>query len=1035
MPAQDHMDRQYRGITRTVCIGLGGTGRDVLMRLRRLIVDKYGKLDNLPIVSFVHIDTDGGASKVTGLSTGSSYQGEDISFRDSERVSAQISAAEVDDFIRAAGHHSGSQPGPYSHITQWFPPELLRNIRAIDQGAKGIRPVGRLAFFWNYRKIHTTIESAIQRTQGNETRLTQQQGLIVDPGLNIFVVGSLCGGTGSGMFLDTAYSLRNTYADVKVNGYLVISPELYGNHPSMCANTYAALMELDYYSRNSTKFEACFDQQLLKIVREQRPPFDFIYLVSNHTEQNKYSIHDQGKLCNVIAHKIALDFISELAPPAKSNRDNFLLRMVDMDQHPRRNCQRYLTFGMSAIYFPRERIAALAANRIKGKLLHFWLQGIGQSPEAQRLLEQFLMECRWHTSLEKKDGIINKLEATGVEANKPFRTLLNACHTKLDAAIDQCKNKEERTQVRQLLLRELREQFRKTLPGDTEATRGAWLTKLQQNRNQITQQFSQDVDQFLVKLLVPHESNFSIQNARNWLDSLQTELDRYQYALEERQRSFSLKTLEEQEKHWKQLEQLVADHEQGFRLYGKNSQIQDDLRQALRATEKAIQNNFDLAIALEALAVVGALQQRVQQLNMELTALYNQVSGLGKIYEREQEALQQLNLNEMSGLAIFAEEDIDRCAEVLLPFEDRQAQLVQMTNQVQTLGSRSLSLAGLIGSGQVSQTQLKQDIDVVLEQLCGSRSSSLVQSAIKRFNQSFASTAREATLVQVLREAEPLLPLRKDLYFDNDAGKSSRLIGFHDSDDLEVQQFKRVLKEHLQVAEQEIKPIQAEDQILFMSEYAAFPLRFIHGLEQYRLHYQRLTHSAHAFLHNERQQNRFTDIIPPDVEVMLRLEEVFYPCLGLGLIQENPEAGQLEFSYYDAALNEYEPISLNPDWSQALEMLVNRQDLRQCLEEQLSSKVNEITTNPSLWEGEAGYLRRLQQQIACIRNWEKDHINYDYAVKVAGAKASMDHSAQPGVLTRFIEEVNQKVALKGLQKSLTSFQGNADRVENSDWEN
>ena len=29
-------------VTRTVCVGLGGTGRDVLMCLRRLIVDRYG---------------------------------------------------------------------------------------------------------------------------------------------------------------------------------------------------------------------------------------------------------------------------------------------------------------------------------------------------------------------------------------------------------------------------------------------------------------------------------------------------------------------------------------------------------------------------------------------------------------------------------------------------------------------------------------------------------------------------------------------------------------------------------------------------------------------------------------------------------------------------------------------------------------------------------------------------------------------------------------------------------------------------------
>ncbi|YAG11131.1 hypothetical protein NSTC745_00379 [Nostoc sp. DSM 114161] len=64
---------QYRGINRTICIGLGGTGRDVLMIIWRLIVDRYGDLSNLPIVSFIHIDTDKGATQITGIRTGTSY--------------------------------------------------------------------------------------------------------------------------------------------------------------------------------------------------------------------------------------------------------------------------------------------------------------------------------------------------------------------------------------------------------------------------------------------------------------------------------------------------------------------------------------------------------------------------------------------------------------------------------------------------------------------------------------------------------------------------------------------------------------------------------------------------------------------------------------------------------------------------------------------------------------------------------------------------------------------------------------------------
>ena len=46
----------YIGITPTVVIGLGGTGKEILIKVRRMITESYGSLDSLPIVSFLHID-------------------------------------------------------------------------------------------------------------------------------------------------------------------------------------------------------------------------------------------------------------------------------------------------------------------------------------------------------------------------------------------------------------------------------------------------------------------------------------------------------------------------------------------------------------------------------------------------------------------------------------------------------------------------------------------------------------------------------------------------------------------------------------------------------------------------------------------------------------------------------------------------------------------------------------------------------------------------------------------------------------------
>lgn len=125
-------DLQYRGINRTICIGLGGTGRDVLMRIRRLIVDRYGNLTNLPIISFVHLDTDKASTQVTGIRTGSIYHGVDLSFREAEKVTATMSSKEVTMFVEGIERRSEyTQYGPYDHIDRWFPPQLLGNIIVI----------------------------------------------------------------------------------------------------------------------------------------------------------------------------------------------------------------------------------------------------------------------------------------------------------------------------------------------------------------------------------------------------------------------------------------------------------------------------------------------------------------------------------------------------------------------------------------------------------------------------------------------------------------------------------------------------------------------------------------------------------------------------------------------------------------------------------------------------------------------------------------------------------------------------------------
>lgn len=1018
--------RQYQGINRTICIGLGGTGRDVLMRIRRLIVDRYEDLSKLPVVSFVHIDTDKEATQAVSLRTGNIYQGVELGFQDAEKVNATMTATQVTELVQGLEQCRSNrhQPSPYEHIAQWFPPQLLRNIKAIDQGAKGIRPVGRLAFFHNYLKIKQAVEIAEQRTRGHEQDLLRNFGLVVDPGLNIVVVGSLCGGTGSGTFLDMAYSLRYSYPDVKqLIGYLVISPELYGNTPNMCANTYAALMELDYYSSPGTQFNACYNQQYLTVVQEKRPPFDFTYLVSKYTEQANYVIDKQRKLCNVIAHKIALDFSSELAPVVKGMRDNFAQHTIQEDDHPRPNSQNYLTFGLAALYFPRDRISQITVARINSKLVNFWLLGEGQSPDPLKLLNQFLIEYRWHNNLDKKDGLITKLEATLLESEKNFTSLMNVWKTKQENKIVECKSKDDRSSLIRQLQTQFKEQFHKIKFGDTESSRGIWLTKLIKSQTTLTLQLRQDIDSYLSELLTPSNQHFSIANARNWLDSLQTELNSYQYSLEERVRELNnSRNLEELEKKWEQINKTIQDIEEEFNLpvfSNKNSRVQDEARRAVKETENAIKHNFNLAVALEGLEIVKVLQQHAQARISQLTNLNRLADDLKNCYEKNQATLKQSDSDEMSGEEIFSDEDIANCYNALLPQKEYRAQVVQITQKILEPLGAGQSLAIFLDQSFTNTEQLKQEIDSTVNHLFGSRSTDIVQSVIKRFTQKYPASERAVRLGQILREAQPLLPLNLTApYFHNNPAKQSKLVGFKDTDELEVKQFNTVLTEKLAIPDNVLKPTQAEDKVLIVTEYAAFPLRLIDGLQQLRDHYYlQRKHSDSTLLHNDRR-DIFTDIIPPPVSVMQDLQDIFYPCLAFELIRQNQETQQLEFQFYDELRGVYQTATLSPAWKQALQELVNNSNMTAALRGLLDEAITDLENQPAKWQ--SYYLPKLRKFVEQVDTLSDDNINYPYRLRVVGSRGTDDSSAKEGVITRFLTRMQERVKVPEQNKVLSA---------------
>ncbi|MGB5769412.1 MAG: tubulin-like doman-containing protein [Crocosphaera sp.] len=1000
--------QQTRAIKRTICIGLGGTGRDILMRIRRFIIDKYGKLDQLPVISFVQIDTDKDSFNSSGLPTGNTYHGEEILFRDAEKVITTMTSQDVDNLLHELEHPPLFEAA-YSHIESWFHPQLKGHVKAIEDGAHGIRPVGRLAFFHNYMTVKNAIDNAENRTRGHEAFLLKK-GLNVQAGLDIFIVGSLCGGTGSGLFLDIAYTVRNIYKqNSQFFGYLVISPSLFVDTPIMNANTYAALKELNYYTSQNTTFQACYSKQYQVNINESRPPFDYTYLISNQTSGD-YKINEKAKLCNVIAYKIFLEISSELGSKLQGQRNNFKDPMLRTDDHPFKMCQQYLTFGLSAIYFTRDRLVQIALNRLTLKLVNFWLEGMGQSPDVNTLIEAFLL--KWTVDINQEECITNKLKEVTQNNNRSFEKSLKRWQTSLEEV--ELKKAEDIDNLKQDLPRSFRSEFRKVQDGNTESSRGIWLTHLKNNQSSVANKLSEDIDDFLGTLLNPNNDNFSINNSLAFLEALKTQLSQYQRTIEaQKQEGKGMYGEETIEKIWSDTEQEIEDIQQKSKIpffnNRKFTQVQEVILTSIRDIVRIIQHNFEVAVNNESLTIIETLQNHVSTRLNQVYNFSNLMHKLTKYYQEKEQELRQLNLDEMSGEAIFPESDIDGC----IPNNGARSQLVSVTQNLAQELSFGDSLLNLLTTNLVDQSQLQNKTDSVIERLFSSLGLSQVQSVIKRFLENYSIADRPRRLEQIIQSSQPLLSLNfSDPRFYDGKEKNSQLIGFKQSDEIEIKQFKDMLINQIGISENCLKPIQAEDEILFVTEYAAFPLRIVNDIAKMKSHYDEQV--KRGILHNN-HQIMFTDIIPHDAKIIEEIEYIFYPCLALGLLEYNQETMSYEFQCYDELRRSYYIASLSHSWREALEQLASRQEIKETIKAILYQAVDQIKINTNLMQEQ--YYSRIQNFVMIVENLSKDDPNFFYKSKVIGQRATTEKPAIEGIVTRFIRRIEDDIN-----------QGNTDKL-------
>ena len=92
----------------TLIIGLGGSGGDILLRLRKKFFEKFGGIGEFPIVGYLWFDTDRGYQHV-----GAKQFAKKVDFSKTEERLLMVSST---DSIT-----NNLQQAVYSNIAQWWP--------------------------------------------------------------------------------------------------------------------------------------------------------------------------------------------------------------------------------------------------------------------------------------------------------------------------------------------------------------------------------------------------------------------------------------------------------------------------------------------------------------------------------------------------------------------------------------------------------------------------------------------------------------------------------------------------------------------------------------------------------------------------------------------------------------------------------------------------------------------------------------------------------------------------------------------------
>ncbi|MBX7102656.1 MAG: protein kinase [Gemmataceae bacterium] len=331
-----------------VIIGLGGAAGRVLRMIKREISEKYGT-HPLPNIRLIAVDTDPVALR--------SLAGDGPS---------PLAADEI--FHAGLNRPSHYLRGEVVGIETWLGASTLYRLPK-HPGAAELRAFGRLALLDHAaplsRRLRAELDAVRSPSALSIADKTARLGVRSDRP-RVYVIASLAGGTGGGMFLDAAYLARAVLrqvgeVDPQVSGVLMIPPCDRKAGVTPIANSFAALTELNHFCHPNVRYEARF-QPKGAVESDAGLPFGRVLLQQFDSLPGTESVDPAfGQTATLIFNEL----LTPIGRTADRERRGFSSHRRD-SVVPAQSAATYF------ISWPRDRLARVAARHIGQELVRRW---------------------------------------------------------------------------------------------------------------------------------------------------------------------------------------------------------------------------------------------------------------------------------------------------------------------------------------------------------------------------------------------------------------------------------------------------------------------------------------------------------------------------------------------------------------------------------------------------------------------------------------------------------------------------------------